>query len=140
MNGYMPYTPGMMPAGLSNPMDIQNRIQQLQQMQQQYQSTTQDGQQTNVNWIRVSGIEGARSQLVQFGSTVWMLDNNLPFIYVKSVDKMGTPDIKAYRFEEVPIDALTNTSNTSEYVTRQEFNALLEKLNDSSQKGDEKNE
>lgn len=41
MNGYMPYTPGMLPAGLNNPADIQNRIQQLQSMQQQFQPMPQ---------------------------------------------------------------------------------------------------
>ena len=63
MSGYMPYTPGMMPAGLSNPMDIQNRIQQLQQMHQQFQPVQQPQMpQQNVNWIQVSGIDGARTR------------------------------------------------------------------------------
>lgn len=106
-NGYMPYFPGSMPAGLSNPADIQNRIQQLQNMQQQFQPAPQVPQQPNVNWIQVAGIEGARNQIVQPGSTAWMMDNNAPYFFVKSVDGMGTATLKAFRFEEVSPDALT---------------------------------
>lgn len=139
-NGYMPYMPGMMPAGLSNPADIQNRIQQLQNMQQQFQPAPQP-QQPNVNWIQVAGIEGARNQIVQPGMTAWMMDNNAPLFYVKSVDGMGTATLKAFRFEEVSPDALTApqaapANMDRQYVTRDEFNALLAKLGEPTQKGE----
>ena len=141
MNGYMPYTPGMLPAGLSNPADIQNRIQQLQAMQQQYQPMPQAPEQPNVNWIQVAGIEGARNQIVQPGGTAWMMDNNAPLFYVKSVDGMGTATLKAFRFEELPPDALTvpqaaPVNMDGKYVTRDEFNALLTKLGEPTQKGE----
>lgn len=134
-NGYMPYFPGSMPAGLSNPADIQNRIQQLQNMQQQVP------QQPNVNWIQVAGIEGARNQIVQPGMTAWMMDNNAALFYVKSVDGMGTATLKAFRFEEVSPDALTapqaaQVNMDRQYVTRDEFNALLAKLGEQMQKGE----
>lgn len=133
MNGYMPYTPGMMPAGLSNPMDIQNRIQQLQQMQQQFQPTVQpQTPQQNVNWIQVSGIDGAKNQIVQPGTTAWMMDNNAPVFYVKSADAMGTATFKAFRFEEISPDAMTAPQQTqnfdNRYVTRAEFQELLSRL------------
>lgn len=140
-NGYMPYyTPGMLPAGLSNPADIQNRIQQLQNMQQQFQPAPPSPQ-PNVNWIQVAGIEGARNQIVQPGSTAWMMDNNAPYFFVKSVDGMGTATLKAFRFEEVSPDALTApqaapANMDRQYVTREEFNALLAKLGEPPQKGE----
>ena len=141
-NGYMPYyTPGMLPAGLSNPADIQNRIQQLQNMQQQFQPAPSAPPQPNVNWIQVAGIEGARNQIVQPGSTAWMMDNNAPYFFVKSVDGMGTATLKAFRFEEVSPDALTTPQAAPmnmdrQYVTRDEFNALLAKLGEPTQKGE----
>lgn len=139
-NGYMPYMPGTMPAGLSDPMAIQNRIQQLQNMQQQFQPAP-PAPQPNVNWIQVAGIEGARNQIVQPGSTAWMMDNNAPYFFVKSVDGMGTATLKAFRFEEVSPDALTAPQAASvnmdgKYVTRDEFNALLAKLGEPTQKGE----
>ena len=140
-NGYIPYMPGMMPAGLSNPAEIQARIQQLQNMQQQFQSAPPTPQQPNVNWIQVAGIEGARNQIVQPGMTAWMMDNNAPLFYVKSVDGMGTATLKAFRFEEVSPDALTApqaapANMDRQYVTREEFNALLSKLGEPTQKGE----
>lgn len=141
-NGYMPYyTPGMLPAGLSNPADIQARIQQLQNMQQQFQPAPPAPQQPNVNWIQVAGIEGARNQIVQPGMTAWMMDNNAALFYVKSVDGMGTATLKAFRFEEVSPDALTApqaapANMDRQYVTRDEFNALLAKLGEPTQKGE----
>lgn len=139
-NGYMPYMPGTMPAGLSDPMAIQNRIQQLQNMQQQFQPVP-PAPQPNVNWIQVAGIEGARNQIVQPGSTAWMMDNNAPYFFVKSVDGMGTATLKAFRFEEVSPDALTApqaapANMDRQYVTREEFNALLAKLGEPPQKGE----
>lgn len=139
-NGYMPYMPGTMPAGLSDPMAIQNRIQQLQNMQQQFQPAP-PAPQPNVNWIQVAGIEGARNQIVQPGSTAWMMDNNAPYFFVKSVDGMGTATLKAFRFEEVSPDALTApqaapANMDRQYVTREEFNALLAKLGEPPQKGE----
>ena len=142
MSGYMPYTPGMMPAGLSNPMDIQNRIQQLQQMQQQYQPQMQTQQpvpQQNVNWIQVTGIEGAKNQIVQPGTTAWMMDNNSPTFFVKSVDAMGTATFKAFRFEEISPDAMAAPQQTqnydNRYVTREEFQELLRKLGEPTEGG-----
>lgn len=140
MSGYMPYTPGMMPAGLSSPMDIQNRIQQLQQMQQQFQPAQQPQMpQQNVNWIQVSGIDGAKNQIVQPGTTAWMMDNNAPVFYVKSADAMGTATFKAFRFEEISPDVMTAPQQTqnydNRYVTREEFQELLTKLGEPTEGG-----
>lgn len=134
MNGYMPYTPGMLPAGLSNPADIQNRIQQLQNMQQQQMP------QQNVNWIQVSGIDGAKNQIVQPGATAWMMDNNAPIFYVKSADAMGTATFKAFRFEEISPDAMAAQSQQTQnfdnrYVTREEFQDLLTRLGEQPEGG-----
>lgn len=142
MNGYMPYMGGM-PGGLSDPMAIQNRLQQLHQMQQQFQPPQQaqpPAPQQNVNWIQVAGIDGAKNQIVQPGGTAWLMDNNAPFFYVKSVDNMGTATLKAFRFEEVSTDALTAPQtpsvNMDKYVTREEFDALLAKLGEPTAKGE----
>ena len=87
----------------------------------------------NVNWIQVAGIEGARNQIVQPGQTAWMMDNNSPMFYVKSVDGMGSATLKAFTFKEIPVSSLTApqmapAASNGDYVTREEFNALLVKL------------
>ena len=57
--------------------------------------------QSNVDWVYVNGMQGARDQIVQPGCTAWMMDNNEPLIYYKAVDQMGQPTLKAYRLTEL---------------------------------------
>ena len=122
---------------------LQSRINQLEQQRNQqigmYSNQSQQVQPqaptTNVNWIQVAGIEGARNQIVQPGHTAWMMDNNSPVFYVKSVDGMGSATFKVFQFAEIAPESLNpvqNQQNTpsTDFVTRAEFNALLERLGD----------
>ena len=126
---------------------LQSRINKLEQQRNQqigmYSGQSQSVQQpvptSNVNWIQVAGIEGARNQIVQPGHTAWMMDNNSPVFYVKSVDGMGSATFKVFQFAEIAPEALNpvqNQQNTTstDYVTRAEFNALLERLGDAPKK------
>ena len=91
----------------------------------------------NVNWIQVSGVDGAKNQIVQPGQTAWMMDNNAPYFYVKSVDAVGSCDFRTFHFSEV-IDAPAEQQTTqqtvqpqidlSQYVQRAEFDELKERL------------
>lgn len=118
---------------------LQNRINQLEQQRNQqmgmYSGQNQQPQAptSNVNWIQVAGIEGARNQIVQPGHTAWMMDNNSPIFYVKSVDGMGSATFKAFQFMEIQPEAPRmaenqNNSVNADYVTRKEFDALLKRL------------
>lgn len=89
----------------------------------------------NVDWIRVSGIDGAKNQIVQPGQTVWMMDNNEPYFYVKSVDKIGSPEFHAFFFQEVSENEINQHNepekpqiDLSEYVRRGEFEQLKEMI------------
>lgn len=126
---------------------LQAKINQLEQQRNMqmgmYSGQNQQPQPpvptSNVNWIQVAGIDGARNQIVQPGHTAWMMDNNSPVFYVKSVDGMGSATFKAFQFTEIapevpnPVQNRQNTAN-SDYVTRAEFNALLERLGDAPKK------
>lgn len=123
---------------------LQAKINQLEQQRNlqmgMYSNQNQQVQQppaltSNVNWIQVAGIEGARNQIVQPGHTAWMMDNNSPVFYVKSVDGMGSATFKVFQFVEIAPETLNpaqNQNNTPnpDYVTRAEFDALLERLGD----------
>ena len=82
----------------------------------------------NVNWIQVSGIEGAKNQIVQPGQTAWMMDNNQPYFYVKSVDNVGSSTFRTVQFTEVadvtPEQTAQPQIDTSQYVQRAEFDEL----------------
>lgn len=123
---------------------LQAKINQLEQQRNQQMGmfsgqTQQATPTTNVNWIQVAGIEGARNQIVQPGHTIWMMDNNNPIFYVKAVDNMGSATLKAFQFAEIvpqPPKPVQNEKNTTppDYVTRAEFEALLERLGDTPKK------
>lgn len=128
---------------------LQARINQLEQQRNQQMGICSNQNQqaqspaptSNANWIQVAGIEGARNQIVQPGHTAWMMDNNSPVFYVKSVDGMGSATFKAFQFAEIAPEALNpvqNQQNTQnpEYVTREEFNAFLERIGDIPKKGE----
>lgn len=121
-----------------------NQLEKQRNMQMgmysgQNQQTQPPAPTTNVNWIQVAGIDGARNQIVQPGHTIWMMDNNSPVFFVKSVDGMGSTTFKAFQFTEIlpeasnPVQNQQNTQKT-DYVTRAEFNALLERLGDTPKK------
>lgn len=90
------------------------------------QSTTAPTQ--NVNWIRVSGIDGAKNQIVQPGQTAWMMDNNDPYFYVKSADNVGSCTFRIFQFAEVHEAAQERPEqpqiDLSQYVQRDEFEQL----------------
>ena len=94
---------------------------------QQSQSPSQ-----NVNWIYVSGVDGAKNQIVQPGQTAWMMDNNDPYFYVKSVDGVGSSTFRIFQFAEVqevaPEQAAQSQIDLSQYVQRGEFDALTAQL------------
>lgn len=107
---------------------------------QQPQSTGQ-----NVNWIYVSGVEGAKDQIVQPGQTAWMMDNNDPYFYVKSVDGVGSSTFRIFQFAEVqevmPEQAVQPQIDMSGYVQRDEFEQLkarLEQLTNAQSKRQQK--
>lgn len=96
------------------------------------QQTAQPTSTQNVNWIQVSGIEGAKNQIVQPGQTAWMMDNNQPYFYVKSVDSVGSSTFRIFQFAEVADVAPEQTAqpqiDMSQYVQRSEFDALKAQL------------
>nr|DAU49172.1 MAG TPA: hypothetical protein [Caudoviricetes sp.] len=123
---------------------LQAKINQLEQQRNlqmgmysgQNQQVQPQAPTSNVNWIQVAGIEGARNQIVQPGHTAWMMDNNSPIFYVKSVDGMGSATFKMFQFMEIQPEAHRtaenqNSSANGDYVTRKEFDALLKRLGES---------
>ena len=96
------------------------------------QQTAQPTSNQNVNWIQVSGIDGAKNQIVQPGQTAWMMDNNQPYFYVKSVDNVGSSTFRIFQFAEVadivPEQAAQPQIDPSQYVQRAEFDELKAQL------------
>lgn len=100
------------------------------QMPQMPQSAQQPAQQSNISWIYVNGVQGARDQIVQPGQTVWMMDNNDPVIHVKAVDGMGTATLKSFQLLELnpQQQAASAQPDMSQYATRAELQNIADRL------------
>ncbi len=117
------------------------------QQNNQTQSTQQAAQAQpvqNVNWVYVSGVDGAKNQIVQPGQTVWMMDNNEPYFYVKAVDGVGSSSLRIFQFsevQEVTPEQPEQQIDPSHYVQRDEFDELkaqIEKLTNTQPKRQQK--
>lgn len=119
--GY-PYQPGGMPNYFNTnyaPPAPQS-MQGMQGMQQTQQPAA------NVTWIYVNGMAGARDQIVQPGQTAWMMDNNEPVIFVKSVDTMGSAKLRAFRLDEITERA--NAPESGQYASANDLSAANERI------------
>lgn len=99
--------------------------------QQSTQSAQQQSTGQNVNWIYVSGVDGAKNQIVQPGQTAWMMDNNDPYFYVKEVDSVGSSTFRIFQFAElsdVVTEQTTQPQDLSQYIQRGEFDELKAQL------------
>lgn len=103
----------------------------MQQSQQPMMNNT-----TNVNWVVVENWQKAKEQIVPNNSTVWMRDSSEPFIYVKIVDNLGTPNFKILKTEDVTDAILNNNGNIQTqqnfqpegFVPVENFNELVNKF------------
>nr|DAU71941.1 MAG TPA: hypothetical protein [Caudoviricetes sp.] len=109
-----------------------NYMPQMNQMNQMQQVQQTNNAQTNVSWIYVNGIQGARDHIVQPNQTAWMMDNNDPMIHVKAVDSMGTATLKSFRLIEVdPQQAQQQPApqiDVSQFATKDDIKAVSDKL------------
>lgn len=95
---------------------------------QQQQPTVPNQQQGNLIWV--SGEAGAKAYLVAPNNTVQLWDSEAQTIYLKSADASGMPTMKILDY--TIRDNNTQTVNPviqADYVTREEFNDLVEKFN-----------
>lgn len=92
--------------------------------------TPSQGQNGGIIWV--SGEAGAKAYLVAPNNTVQLWDSEAQTIYLKSADASGMPTMKVLDYtirNSAPATAPAVQQPMSDYVTRDEFNALAEKLN-----------
>lgn len=72
--------------------------------------------------VKVNGIEGAKQFQMQPNDMCALFDANEDLFYIKTTDGAGFATLRTFRYTEEP----AVSSNGNEYVTRKEFNELLE--------------
>lgn len=111
--GFNPY--------LANFWQNMNGQQPFQQNYQQPQAQPMQNAGQNVGLLKANGIEGAKAYQMPPNSTIALFDVNDDIFYVKTSDAGGFSNVTAYRFEKIEPN---QPAQTTEYVTRQEFEEL----------------
>lgn len=85
---------------------------------------------SNLQWVRVSGVQGAREVSVPPGGEVWIMDENRPVFYHKTADQIGQVSTHAYQFNEISLDsdAQQPSIDMSKLATRDELKAIYDRL------------
>ena len=108
----------------------QQYIPQIQQPIPQPTPQVQNNNQSGIIWVQ--GEAGAKSYLVAPNTTVQLWDSEKQVIYLKSADASGMPSMKVLdytlRNNEVNNTTPVVQSTQVEYVTKEEFNAFVDKI------------
>ena len=90
-----------------------------------YPPQQQNGANSGLIWVQ--GEQAAKSYLVAPNTTVQLWDSEEKVIYLKSADASGMPSIKILDYT-IRGDANKKAEAAPEYATRDELNALAEKV------------
>lgn len=131
VGGY--YSPPPMPdqlaqlrgAGYQQPMQQPMMGQAVQSAQMPITSPAQTQPVTGINWVQ--GEEGARAWMVSAGNTVLLMDSDGSSFYLKSADASGMPQpLRIFDYvERTQTPKTPAPTQTVEYVTRADFDALI---------------
>lgn len=94
------------------------------------QQNQQNQQVTNTNKIFVNGLEDVRNIRLTPGSDFMFLDNDKPLLYQKVVDNKGQFEVKTFDIIPHVEKEENNTQNTEKYVSIEQFNLLLDEVNE----------
>lgn len=101
-------------------------LERLNNYMQPPQYQPQMPQQQQNGLIRVTGLDGAKAFQMPANSIVALFDGSEDIFYIKQTDGAGFPTIRTFEFKER--QAVAPKQDTSEFVTRQEFNETINKF------------
>lgn len=77
----------------------------------------------------VSSFEEVKAASIDFdGSVFYFPDLANKKIYTKQISMDGTPVLNMYELKEIPVSAPTATIDTSQFVTKEEFEKVIQKF------------
>ena len=121
-----------------NPMYYQQQLQNMQQMNNSQQNVQSSPQIQNGGFVMVKDINEAMNYPVAPGNSVTFKNENLPYIYTKTLgfSQLDNPIFEKFRLvkevdeqiEEV-VDTTENNVPFVEYVTKEEADSLRTEIN-----------
>ena len=131
-NSFMPnYNPYM--------QQYQQMIQPQVQPQVQPQAQTQ---QSSGGLLWVQGIEGAKSHFVESGRSVLLMDSESNSFFIKTADASGMPlplrifDYTERAAQQAPQQPTAAATDTSSFITREEFESRLAAITAATERTD----
>lgn len=86
-------------------------------------------QQPDSSIIWVQGESGAKAYPVQNGKSVVLFDSESEHFFIKTADASGMPQpLRIFSYSETSENEMKNSIDTSQFITREEFDALAEKI------------
>lgn len=123
---------------------MQDQLSQTMQMRDQMANQQQPFQQqapqqpmSNVNWIKVNGIEDIKDINVNDNESRWIMVTSMPIFAIKSANNLGQTTTEMYSFQKyVPQEnqdkevaqAEPQQIDLSEYVRKEEVKPLLDEI------------
>ena len=112
-----------MPQNLASPYNAQPV-----QMPQQFSYATAPQPQSDIHWVQ--GSSGAKAYNLEPGRSALLMDSETNKFYIKSTDQSGMPlPLRTFRYTEEAEEVENQKSATgdmSQYVTKEDFRAMLE--------------
>lgn len=105
--------------------------QYAQQSQQQgFFNQFQQLNPNNNGFVYVNGKEGAKAYILQPNSTIFLMDSDNPFFYIKSTNNLGQASIRQFKFEEIQFegDAFANSKQSMDFVKIKDFKSFESKI------------
>ena len=83
------------------------------------------------NVIKVMGEESAKAYPIGRNSSLLLVDENQPYVYLKTSDDGGFAQMKKFKIELVQEEQKTQPSvDTSQFVTKQDFDEFKKMIED----------
>lgn len=111
-----------------------------QQYQQTFQVQPQQQSGSGLTWVQ--GIEGAKSHFVSPGQSALLMDSESNSFFIKTADASGMPmplrvfDYKERTAQQAPQQPTVAVTDTSGYITREEFEARLAEITATAERND----
>ncbi|WP_303798481.1 hypothetical protein [Ruminococcus flavefaciens] len=112
----------------------------VQQYQQMLQPQPQQQQNNGLTWVQ--GIEGAKSHFVSPGQSALLMDSESNSFFIKTADASGMPlplrvfDYKERTAQQAPQQPTVAVTDTSGYITREEFEARIAEITATTERTD----
>lgn len=78
-------------------------------------------------YVFVNGVEGAKSYNLMPNQTVLLMDNDSPFVYMKTSNQLGQTTLRYFKLVETSEDEAKGVKETN-YVSRTEFDEIKAKI------------